>query len=315
MKIIWGILLTSSLTAAADTSCKGSTDLHGASDAQVSGVIQSCQKDSQAQGREHLSSWVEEQVRNCAGLNYGPENRGSYLECISQTVASAENVLTCTSSPERYKQAVEHDVTLIGYTFKENAEVEVPEEIQTLFLKLAKAAEAELGVQFSQPEWKLRGFANSKYAASAGAGGRVVASSALWSGAAPLAEDEIAAILSHEISHVLREHSVLLGCQAVEWIGAENTIAEASQTFHEDLSEGYPRKAAWKSLSQKLEYEADHLALGVLARAGYDPQAMGRALAKLIPQASGGFSRGSHPDMEDRIRAVSNKAQVVAVLR
>ena len=97
-----------------------------------------------------------------------------------------------------------------------------------------------------------------------------------------LEDDEIAAILAHEIGHVAARHSIKrlqsgLGYQILQVL----VIAGAKDS--------YTRRKASLALghlmlanSREHEFEADQLAVKYLKKAGYDPEAMLRVINKLI---------------------------------
>lgn len=130
-------------------------------------------------------------------------------------------------------------------------------------------------------------------------------------------EDELAAVLAHEIGHVQHRH----GLQAIKksrWTGAFTTIvaeagktlggadlAEAVRAFEGSISDvmqtlvnsGYGRAA---------EREADAAAVRILRTAGYDPRALVTMLQEMKRRLKPGgldFAK-THPDPEERIQAV-----------
>jgi len=269
-------------------------------------LIEACSADAQAQGRDYLVKWIEERVRICQ-LN------GQYLPdttapCLKEAISASAEVLACKDSPRRYTEAVDLDHTQRIARAEGFPKAEVPPHVKKLFLQLAKAADAHFGSKFSAPDWEIWAYEHDIPNATAGAGGKILISTAFWAGKNPWPESELAAILAHEISHVKREHSVELGCLALEWIGGENTLRDASETFSEDLANGFPRKEAWKKLSHRIEYDADRDAITVLEKAGLYPGAMASALGRLVTK-SPGMPSGSHPEMEDRVKRAQETAR------
>ncbi len=130
-------------------------------------------------------------------------------------------------------------------------------------------------------------------------------------------EDELAAVLAHEIGHVVHRHG-LRAIQRSRWTGAFTTVlaeagkalgpaelAEAVRAFEGSISDvtqmlvnsGYGRAA---------EREADATAVTILQRGGYDPRALISMLQEMKrrwPSSRIGFAR-THPDPLDRIRDV-----------
>jgi len=97
-------------------------------------------------------------------------------------------------------------------------------------------------------------------------------------------EDELAAVLAHEIAHVIRKHHYRVirkqqmlefGMNAVEIEGAENAN-KLSAMVAQILARGLDKSA---------EYEADRDGMVYAARAGYDSSAMLRIMEKLSTAA------------------------------
>ncbi len=130
-------------------------------------------------------------------------------------------------------------------------------------------------------------------------------------------EDELAAVLAHEIGHVAHRHG-LKAIKKSRWTGAFTTIvveagkqlggadlAEAVRAFEGAIGDvtqtlvnsGYGRAA---------EREADAAAVRMLRRAGYDPHALIAMLEEMDRRLKPGgldFAK-THPDPTDRIREV-----------
>lgn len=128
-------------------------------------------------------------------------------------------------------------------------------------------------------------------------------------------DDEIAAVMGHEISHALREHareriSRQMGTQmAVGIAGALFGIGQLGQgvgNMVADVTLNLPN-------SRTHEVEADRIGVELAARAGYDPRAAISLWEKMAKVSSGGQPPkwlSTHPSHEDRIndlRAYSEK--------
>jgi len=119
-------------------------------------------------------------------------------------------------------------------------------------------------------------------------------------------DDEIAAVMGHEISHSLREHareriSRQMGTQmAVGIAGALFGIGELGQSLGSmvaDVTLNLPN-------SRTHEIEADRMGVELAARAGYDPRAAISLWEKMAKGSSGGQPPkwlSTHPSHEDRI--------------
>ena len=135
-------------------------------------------------------------------------------------------------------------------------------------------------------------------------------------------EDELAAILAHEVAHVRRGHalgsikksrfagvfkemldsSVELDAQAL------GKLTEVFDGAMDDMTDAL----LVKGYSRDTEYEADAVGLEIMIKAGYDPKAFVSYLGKLkATQAtgSGGFT-ATHPKAADRIAKLEAKVKV-----
>ena len=121
-----------------------------------------------------------------------------------------------------------------------------------------------------------------------------------------LADDEIAAVVGHEIAHALREHareraSEQMGAQVL--IGGASILLGAGQAGA-DLG-GVFYKAFFGLPNSRLhETEADRIGVEIAARAGYDPRAAITLWQKMA--ASGGGSGpeflSTHPSADTRLK-------------
>ncbi|MCC7487588.1 MAG: M48 family metallopeptidase [Burkholderiales bacterium] len=119
-------------------------------------------------------------------------------------------------------------------------------------------------------------------------------------------DDELAAVMGHEIAHALREHgreraSQQAVQQTVVGVGAALLgIGDAGASLANivaDVTVGLP-------YSREFEHEADRIGVELAARAGYDPRAA-VSLWQKMSQASGGGPPqflSTHPSPESRIK-------------
>ncbi|MGH8668645.1 MAG: M48 family metallopeptidase [Burkholderiales bacterium] len=132
-------------------------------------------------------------------------------------------------------------------------------------------------------------------------------------------DDEIAAVMGHEISHALREHareriSRQMGTQmAVGIAGALFGIGETGQNLG-----GMVANVTINLPNSRLhETEADRIGVELAARAGYDPRAAIRLWEKMAKVSGGGQPPkwlSTHPSHEDRISDLRVYAEKVAPL-
>jgi predicted Zn-dependent protease len=123
-------------------------------------------------------------------------------------------------------------------------------------------------------------------------------------------EDEVAFILAHEMSHVMRGHAMdrIISNSAIAMGARAASIRGALSRWVQKVGVRFLESA----YSQDLELEADRLAVRLTEAAGYDPRASVRLLSRLaeISRRSTGSGLGdyfsSHPGFEVRIRDVKN---------
>ncbi len=133
-----------------------------------------------------------------------------------------------------------------------------------------------------------------------------------------LSDDELAAVIGHEMAHALREHSRERASeQAVAGLGMS---VLAAATGIGDLGQR-GMEFAYQGLlglpnSRRHETEADRIGVEIAARAGYNPQAAVTLWQKMGQQGGGGPPKflSTHPPREDRLSDLTSYAQKVMPL-
>ena len=131
-------------------------------------------------------------------------------------------------------------------------------------------------------------------------------------------DDEIAAVMGHEIAHALREHSREQMSQAAL---TQAGIGIAGALFGiGDLGQNVAGMVAdvtiMKPKSRGMETESDRIGIELAARAGYNPQAAVTLWQKMEKLAGGQPPKwlSTHPPHGDRIADLQNYAQKVMPL-
>ena len=131
-------------------------------------------------------------------------------------------------------------------------------------------------------------------------------------------DDEIAAVMGHEIAHALREHSREQMSQAV---GTQAAIGIAGALFGiGELGQNVAGMVAdvtlLKPKSRGMETESDRIGIEIAARAGYNPHAAVTLWQKMEKLAGGQPPKwlSTHPPHGDRIRDLTEYAQKVMPL-
>lgn len=130
-------------------------------------------------------------------------------------------------------------------------------------------------------------------------------------------EDELAAVLAHEVAHVNHRDGISSikqsrWAEAATIIGSKMAKNYSSQDFSRlvNLFEGsiddIVKTLIVNGFSQSEEYKADETALTYLLRAGYNPEALKDYLERLVRQhkGSGEGILKTHPATADRIERV-----------
>ncbi len=130
-------------------------------------------------------------------------------------------------------------------------------------------------------------------------------------------EDEAAVILAHEIGHVVKDHALKAiktsritsaltstAITAAEMASPEE-VAQLTADFEGSITD-ITSTLVNSGYSRAQESEADHQAVVILQKVGYDPQALVRMLKVMEKKLKPGgvdFAK-THPDPEDRIKDV-----------
>jgi len=131
-------------------------------------------------------------------------------------------------------------------------------------------------------------------------------------------EDELAAILAHEISHIVLDHPISSIKKQYTNKLTKDILSEAGEQFVSadvkkvvnlagglDMISGLVVDHAAKGYSRSKEKEADMEAIHILRTAGYDTYAFPKILSKL--SAIGTGQSGTHGNPQERARAVAKK--------
>ena len=129
-------------------------------------------------------------------------------------------------------------------------------------------------------------------------------------------EDELAAVLAHEIAHVTLRHGVAAIqkanlTEAFEYLGAGAAQATLDQEqlqkvtgIFDDSVGDIVKTLVTSGYSRDAELAADALGRTFLATTGYDPQALARVLERMEASGGQGGMLATHPAPADRIDAL-----------
>lgn len=140
-------------------------------------------------------------------------------------------------------------------------------------------------------------------------GGIVVITRGLY--ALLTSEDELAAVLAHEIAHVNRRHQWKVIQQQKLVALAGNAVAGSNKDQTAQLVADLGTKLIARGLDKASEFEADRDGVVIAARAGYDSSALIAVMERLSTLKTGADTAllfSTHPSPQDRIAALGEAA-------
>lgn len=239
-------------------------------------------------------------------------NAGLVGENLVRAVQSGELSKTATFSMEQ-----EHHLgktVAASVVARLGGRTLAPEHAATLYVRrvgtIVALAAAELRDEASRP-YPLQGYrfipVEAGQANAVGApGGFVAITTGLLRAAR--SEDELAAVLAHEVAHVQLGHTM----QPVEaarrqerltGVLLEGTSDVVHRFFGKVVSAGTDFVLD-RGFGKKNELAADALAARILAEAGYDPGALAAFLGRLEGASAKGGFLSRHPPAAERVRAL-----------
>ncbi len=186
-----------------------------------------------------------------------------------------------------------------------NADPALSARVRAITNRLIPAS-AAFRPEAAQWKWEVNVIRSDQINAWCMPGGKI----AVYSGLVTklnLTDDEIAAVVGHEIAHALREHareraSEQMGAQVL--ISGASILLGAGQTGT-DLG-GVFYKAFFGLPNSRLhETEADRIGVEIAARAGYDPRAaisLWQKMARASGSSDGPEFLSTHPSADTRLK-------------
>lgn len=161
--------------------------------------------------------------------------------------------------------------------------------------------------------WEVQVFDDANPNAFALPGGKVGVNTGMWTVAKT--QDELAAVLAHELAHVLSRHAAErvsqqmaagVALEAVQAYSGERTSPENTRMLMGALGLG-AQLGVMLPFSRAHETEADVLGQRLMAEAGFDPAAAVRLWQNMLQASRGGRPPqmlSTHPDPQNRIVAL-----------
>lgn len=151
-------------------------------------------------------------------------------------------------------------------------------------------------------DWEINVFESDDINAFCAPGGKIGVYSGIIN-QLKLSDDELAAVMGHEIAHALREHSREQASQkAVS--GLITGVVSTAAGLPEELMDAGSQMLVHLPNSRAMELESDVIGLELMARAGYDPRNASSIWKKMMQASSGKNSPAflsTHPASEQRI--------------
>lgn len=229
---------------------------------------------------------------------------------LASTAAMAQG--TCLQDPARAHELRVLDEIQIIELMERHEVVAAPRRLHHMLASLV-AASPRLR---RGPAVHLLAYEDAELNAYAADHGMVIITSAMWSAKENLSDDELAAVMAHELAHIEGRDSLVEACANLQRMGqpamhfedARDRMALEMFNPHSNLA-----RAAQQQLHAQ-EHAADVRAIELLRRVGRNPQAMVSVLAKIhgtTPSALNLLMGTTHPEL--RMRLAQAQAAVDAV--
>ncbi len=212
--------------------------------------------------------------------------------------AAAE--VACHDDPRRIAEQRALDEAQIAALLRDRTEVPVPARLNALLAELVRASPRLR----DGPPVRLLAFVDAEPNAYAADHGVILLTNALWNAKHAFSEDELAAVLAHELAHVEVRDGLAEACEMQLRVGdAQTDIAQVRAR----LATLNPTSALAHNAADLLhgqELLADARGMALLRATGRDPRVMIGVLAKLhAPSGHGGaFTVGhTHPALRERL--------------
>jgi predicted Zn-dependent protease len=235
-------------------------------------------------------------------------------------VVGVERRQTMLVSSEQANQAAESEYSKIIAEAKKKGTLDQNAELVTRVKRIADRLTAQSGVfRPDAPGWKWETHVITSKELNAWCmpGGKM----AVYTGLVEklkLTDDEIAAVMGHEIAHALREHGRERMSQQMATavaLGVASAVLGLS-TSASQLADLVTQVTFTLPNSRLHEQEADRLGVELAARAGYDPRSAVQIWQKMAKMADGAPPEilSTHPSTESRIKDLEVYAQRVLPL-
>ncbi|MDZ4400650.1 M48 family metalloprotease, partial [Hydrogenophaga sp.] len=207
----------------------------------------------------------------------------------------------CMDDPARAHELRVLDEIQITELTERHQVVPAPQRLHQMLTSLVAAS----GRLQQGPAVHLLAYEDKDLNAYAADHGMVILTSAMWSKSEDLSDDELAAVMAHELAHIEGRDALVEACANLQRLGQPGMRFEdardrmAMEMFN-------PRSPLARAAQQQLhaqEHAADVRAIALLRAVGRNPQAMVTVLAKIhgtTPSALNLLMGTTHPELRTR---------------
>ena len=233
---------------------------------------------------------------------------------ITSAAAMAQG--TCVNEPERAHELRVLDEIQITELMERFEVVAAPQRLHHMLASLV-AASAPLQ---TGPAVHLLAYEDADLNAYAADHGMVILTSAMWSAKENLSDDELAAVMAHELAHIEGHDSLEEACANL------HRLEQPAMRFEDArdrmaLEMFNPRSTLARAARQQLhtqEHAADVRAIELLRTVGRNPQAIVSVLAKIhgtTPSALNLLMGTTHPELRARLEKAQAAVDAVVKLQ
>lgn len=233
-----------------------------------------------------------------------------------------QTMTTLVSSQEVEQEANKQYAQVLAAASKKGLLNENPQQVQRVRAIAARLIAQVNVFRDDAPKWKweVNVLTSKDINAWCMPGGKIAVYTGLID-RLKLSDDELAAVMGHEIAHALREHARermgrQVATQTATTVGAI-AIGVLTGVYIDPQTAGTFTQAMFVlPNSRENEQEADLIGIELAARAGYDPRAAITLWQKMAQAGGGGPPEwlSTHPSNETRLRELQNDVQKVMPL-
>lgn len=225
-----------------------------------------------------------------------------YLWVLALWPAPAAAHDGCLDDPRRAHELRVLDEAQISELMERHEVIAVPDRLHRMLASLV-AVSPRLR---NGPAIHLLAYDDDELNAYAADHGLVILTSALWSLKENLSDDELAAVIAHELAHIENRDALAEACANLKRLQEPGLgIAQARDRMALEIFNPYSHLA--REARQELhaqEHGADLRGIELLRKVGRDPAAMVSVLAKLHGAGTPGLNLlmgSTHPDVRERL--------------